>query len=168
MFLILDINITREDIIKDEELRLKPVLDSKTYYSHVPTEYQFDLPSDHQRMNEKFTVSNMKKYQVFRDLYRKENYVTNAEPFGGDFLTYNADPFSVHATQIIHVIEKNEQFDPIYLLSCARLSVSVKKKCVFAYVNDDDSVTYQTVEWDNPKLKEIYALNDEKDSVMES
>lgn len=61
-----------------------------------------------------------------------------------------------HASQIVHVIDKSQQFDAKHLTSCARLSVSVNKKCVFAYVESDESVTYQTLHWDNPKLREIY------------
>lgn len=46
----------------------------------------------------------------------------------------------------------------------------MNKKCVFAYPNDDGSVTYQTLQWDNPRLKQIYCVNaetgEDKDSEM--
>jgi tRNA splicing endonuclease len=61
-----------------------------------------------------------------------------------------------HASQMVHVIDFDQLFDAKFLVSCARLSVTVNKKCVFAYLNDD-SVTYQTLQWDNPKLREVYA-----------
>ena len=102
------------------------------------------------------SVENEKKYKVFRDLWLKGFFISGGDSFGCDYLTYPGDPMLYHASQIVHVIEKSQQFDAKYLTSCARLSVSVNKKCVFAYIDSDDSVTYQTLHWDNPKLREIY------------
>lgn len=61
-----------------------------------------------------------------------------------------------HASQIVHVVDPYQQHDVKHLTSCARLSVSVNKKCVFAYLQDDnETVTYQTLQWDNPKVKQV-------------
>lgn len=101
----------------------------------------------------------------------KGQFISNAVNFGGDFLVYPADPLFVHASKIVHVIKHDEILNTDFLVSCCRLAVSVKKKCIFAYVSDEDEdeVIYQTFEWDNPRLKEIYlAKNDEKEKSEEN
>lgn len=120
----------------------------------MPTQHPFHVNSKNVL---DVTVRNDRKYKIFRDLWLKGGFfITGGDSFGCDFLTYPGDPMYYHASQIIHVIDSNQQFDAKFLISCARLSVSVNKKCVFAYVNDDETVTYQTLHWDNPKLRQIY------------
>jgi tRNA-splicing endonuclease subunit Sen34 len=149
-----DINITSEDILNEEEKRIKSTISSTSTFSQVPTRHPFNLPSS---IIKDFPVSSNSKYEVFKDLWHKGFYITNGESFGGDFLTYVDDPMYFHASQIIHVIEKKEKFELYFPVSCTRLAVSVKKKCVFAYVDDNAKVVYQTMLWENPKLKEMYA-----------
>lgn len=152
-----EIQIKPEDILSEEEKRLKSSISSSLTYIQVPTQHPF--------LNTKtcfignFPVTNLTKYKVFCDLWHKGYYITNGESFGGDFLTYNDDPMYFHASQIVHVIDRKEKFDIYFPVSCTRLAVSVKKKCVFAYVDDDDDdkVIYQTMLWVNPKLKEMYS-----------
>lgn len=102
-------------------------------------------------------MKNENAFKVFRDLWLKGFFISGGDSFGCDFLTYPGDPIYYHASQIVHVIDSNHRFDAKYLVSCGRLSVSVNKKCVFAYVDDDDTVTYQTLHWDNPKLRQVYS-----------
>ena len=154
-----EINITPEQIIKEEEVRYRQTYNPQNLHSQVPTEHPF-YPSMSKKIDS-FSVSNTAKYKVFHDLWKKGFFVTNAENFGGDFLTYSGDPIYFHATQIVHIINREELLEPHFLISCGRLSVSVKKKCLFAYLNND-SVVYQTLEWDNPKVRDLYGVNHDK------
>lgn len=122
-------------------------------YTHISTQHLFPVTCE---IREVLLVDG-KKYRVFRDLWLKGFFISGGDSFGCDFLAYPGDPMFYHASQIVHVIDRNQQLDAKYLISCVRLSVTVNKKCVFAYVDDDDTVTYQTLHWDNPKLRQVYA-----------
>jgi tRNA-splicing endonuclease subunit Sen34 len=149
-----DIKITPEIILQQEEEKLRETLTtSNPSFTQIPTQHPFQLPST---LLKEFPVFCMTKYKVFCDLWQKGFYITNGESFGGDFLTYPDDPIYYHASQIVHVVDANHKFELYFPISCSRLAVSVKKKCVFAYLDDDGKVVYQTMFWDNPKLKEIY------------
>lgn len=154
-----DININADDILKQEEQRLRSTMKTTIGFTQIPTQHPFQLASN---IIKDFPVDNMSKYKVFKDLWHKGFYITNGESFGGDFLTYHDDPMYFHASQIVHVIDGNEKFELYFPISCTRLAVSVKKKCVYAYLNEDGDVIYQTMFWDNPKLKEIYAVEKRK------
>lgn len=62
-----------------------------------------------------------------------------------------------HASQTVHVVDADINFDVKFFISSCRLAVSVHKKCVFAYVNGEDRVMYQTFTWDNPRLRQLYS-----------
>lgn len=157
--LIIEIDITPDQIIKEEEQRYRQTYNPQNLHTQIPTQHPFHT-SENKRIDN-FPVPNIAKYKVFHDLWTKGFFVTNAENFGGDFLTYSGDPIYFHATQIVHIINKEELLEPHFLISCCRLSVSVKKKCLFAYL-DNDSVVYQTLEWDNAKVRDLYAVNFDK------
>jgi tRNA-splicing endonuclease subunit Sen34 len=106
---------------------------SNAIYTQVPTQHPFQVVSEN--VSENVSVTSAHKYKIFRDLWLKGFFITGGDSFGCDFLTYPGDPMYYHASQIIHVIDSNQQFDVKFLISCARLSVSVNKKCVFAYVS---------------------------------
>lgn len=148
------VHITPDNILKEEKLKLQQSLGSNSVYTQVPTQHAFLVDSE---LVCDIPVKNLSKYKVFRDLWRKGSYVTSGDSFGCDFLTYPGDPMLFHAAATVRVVDPSKSLDIKYLISCARLSVSVKKKCVFAYPNEDDSVTYQSLTWDNPKLRELYA-----------
>lgn len=150
--------ITPENILKEETLKLQQSMGMDSVYTQVPTRHAFTVDS---KLVVDIPVKNSSKYKVFRDLWRRGSYVTSGDSFGCDFLTYPGDPMLFHAAQTVRFIDRSRSLDFKYLISCARLSVSVKKKCVFAYTNEDDSVTYQTLTWDNPKLRELYAASAE-------
>lgn len=150
--------ITPENILKEETLKIQQSLGTDSVYTQIPTRHAFEVNSE---LVIDIPVKNLAKYNVFRDLWKKGLYVTSGDSFGCDFLTYPGDPMLFHAAQTVRVIDQSKSLDYKYLISCARLSVSVKKKCVFAYTNDNDSVTYQSLAWDNPKLRELYATSAE-------
>jgi tRNA-splicing endonuclease subunit Sen34 len=139
-------------------------LHTKTY-TQIPTKHPFALLP---QLVLTWSTSNEAKYRVFKDLWNKGLYITSGDSFGSDFLSYPGDPFHYHASQIVHVVDPNARLEISYIVSCARLSVTVKKACVFAYPNDNDTITYQTLSWDNPKLRDLYGLNPESKAIDES
>lgn len=154
-FHFLEIKLSAEEICKEEEEKARQAISSKTSFSHVSTEHPFRLAT---KPIVDFPVKDLIRYRIFKDLWHKGYYITSAENFGGDFLLYSHDPIYFHASKIVHIVKYDEMLDPTVITSFGRIAVSVKKKCVFAYINDnDDSITYQTLEWDNPKLKELYS-----------
>jgi len=87
------------------------------------------------------------KYSVFLDLWRRGKFVTSGEAFGADFLVYPGDPLLYHASHIVIILE-SPVIRPLELICKVRLSVTVKKDCVFAYKQTDESnIFYQTVKW---------------------
>lgn len=161
MSTVLDINITEEEILEEEEARLRQSMSYKEQIQ-IPTQHPF-FNDDHQI--EDFPIKNDKKSKIFQDLWKKGFYITTGDSFGSDFLAYPGDPMYFHASQVVHIVDSLEQFDFKHLISCARLSVAVNKKCVFAYVTADDSVVYQTLCWDNPKLRQLYPVQLENASA---
>jgi tRNA-splicing endonuclease subunit Sen34 len=162
LIFVLEIKIKPEDILNDETERIRQTITAKSVYSQVPTPHPFRVTTN--QVTE-ISVPNLSKFKIFRDLYDKGFFITSGDSFGCDFLAYPGDPMYFHSSQTVHIIDKHQKFDLKLLISSARLSVSVNKKCVFAYVNDDDEiVTYQTILWDNPKLKEIYPPTITRDS----
>lgn len=122
-------------------------------YVHIPTHHPF---STSDKVHKDFPIKNLRKYLVFRDLWSKGVYITTGDSFGCDFLTYPSDPMYFHASQVVHIVDQYQPNDVKYLISCCRLSVSVNKQCLFAYANEDNTITYQKLTWDNPKLRQLY------------
>lgn len=150
-----EIDVTSEDIIKQRIESLEESFPSSIVPTQILNEYPFSSQLEFTQIKD-LEVTNIGKYQIFRDLWEKNFILTNGDSFGCDFLCYPGDPVSFHASQLIHVIEPSEKFNVKYLVSCGRLSVSVNKKCVFAFIRDNNEVIYQTLEWDNPKLREQF------------
>lgn len=93
---------------------------------------------------------NQLKYRVFCNLWEKGKWITSGDTFGGDFLVYPGDPLYFHASHIVHVLNDDvSKRIPINLLIArGRMSVTVNKFCVFAYLNQQNNeIKYQTVEW---------------------
>ncbi|KAG5677752.1 hypothetical protein PVAND_007483 [Polypedilum vanderplanki] len=156
-----EINITEEDILKEEEKKLRQTINPNISLSEIPLEYPFHTTDV--RIISEYHVTNEAKYKIFKDLWHKNMFITSAENFGGDFLTYTGDPNLFHASQIVHIVDPQKKFNHHFLSSCSRLALSVKKKCVFAYIDEENNeVVYQTIEWKNLKLRELYSsINDQ-------
>lgn len=146
-----------------ETTRIKQSLISQTVFMQIPTMHPFEIASE---AVQSFSVSNFSKYKVFRSLWKQGFYITNGDSFGCDFLVYPGDPIHFHASKTVHVIDRDQLVDVKFIVSCGRLAVSVNKKCVFAYANSDDTVTYQNIEWSNPKLKQLYMTDSEKNQNL--
>lgn len=157
-----EIDISPEQILNEVTVKLQQSISSKSnVYVQIPTQHPFLVHSE--PVND-ITVQNTQKYKVFKDLWRKGFHLTTGDSFGCDFLAYPGDPMLYHASQTVHVVDPNQKFDIKCLISKARLSVSVNKKCVFAYTDDDDVVTYQTLSWDNPKLRQLYTIQPDSEA----
>lgn len=146
-----EIDISADEILREETDRLNSSYSANTS-SHIPTQFPFPRQITCRTIAE-MPVKDTAKYRVFRELWQRNFYVTNGHSFGCDFLAYPGDPMTFHASHVVHVIDPAQQFNVKYLISCARLSVSVNKKCLFACA-DDERVEFQTLEWDNPKIRE--------------
>lgn len=90
------------------------------------------------------------KYQVYRDLWRRNYFITNGHNFGGDFLIYPQDPIVCHATHVVHVLEETNVGIKDFI-TVNRLCVGVKKECLFAYRDPEDAlrIKYQSSTWDS-------------------
>lgn len=150
-----EIEITSEDVLKEEAERLRSTFSSSNLATQIPTQFPFPQQLNFDKITN-FQVQDMDKFRVFQDLWEKNFYVTNGDSFGADFLAYPGDPMQFHASQIVHVIDIVRKFNVKYLVSCARNSIAVNKKCLFAYINMNGQVEYQTLEWDNPKLRQQF------------
>ncbi|CAO1328367.1 unnamed protein product [Diamesa hyperborea] len=153
-----EITITEEDVLKDEEARLREGI-SDNNFTQIPTQHPFQVK---QEEITEIEVSNIKKYQIYADLWTQGGFISNGESFGCDFLQYPGDPLYYHASHIIHIIDYQQSFDIKYLISAVRLSVTVNKQCVFAYENDQQELKYQTLSWEgNAKYSDDPVNNDE-------
>ncbi|XP_018335485.1 tRNA-splicing endonuclease subunit Sen34 isoform X2 [Agrilus planipennis] len=72
------------------------------------------------------------KCKVFDDLWNKGYYITSGNKFGGEFLAY---------------LENECIFHPCELVALGRLSTSVKKRTVFAFVKSNNEISYYTLSW---------------------
>lgn len=109
-----------------------------------------------------FSITNDSlKYLVFRDLWSRGKYVTCGDAFGADFLIYPGDPLIYHASHIVILLE-NSKIKPLEMITKIRLSVTVNKLCVFAYLDDDTEdeacsvprIVYHTMTWEGNRDKE--------------
>lgn len=149
-----DIQISPDEVLNEETERLRAIYTPTNVSTHIPNEFPFPSQLTCRTITD-IQVKAEVKYRVYKDLWERDFFVTNGHSFGSDFLAYPGDPMTFHAAHIVHVVvDPAKRFNVKYLISCARLSVSVNKKCVFAFVDVNDRVAYQTVEWDNPKLRE--------------
>lgn len=149
-----DIQISPDDVLNEETERLRTIYTPTNVSTHIPNQFPFPSQLTCRTITD-IQVKDEVKYRVYKDLWERDFFVTNGHSFGSDFLAYPGDPMTFHAAHIVHVVvDPAKRFNVKYLISCARLSISVNKKCVFAFVDEDDCVAYQTLEWDNPKLRE--------------
>jgi tRNA-splicing endonuclease subunit Sen34 len=95
---------------------------------------------------------NTLEYRVYQDLWRKGNYLTMGETFGGNFLVYPGDPLYFHASHILHIV--HGPLTVKQMISYGRLSIIVNKFCVFAMENSAKEIVYQHMEWQGNQLIE--------------
>ncbi|KAF0682936.1 Aste57867_24949 [Aphanomyces stellatus] len=84
------------------------------------------------------------RHRVFRDLWEKGFHITSGSKFGGDFLLYDADPLTTHASAIV-VVSESPMVPAADIAGFGRLARAVKKSWVLAYSNDRCTICYTTL-----------------------
>ena len=86
-------------------------------------------------------------YAVYRDLREKGLVVKSGMKFGATFVVYRLGPGLEHAPFLVHVLPYNSKLDPIEIVRAGRLSHSVRKKFVVAFVDEAGRVGYLQFKW---------------------
>jgi len=84
-------------------------------------------------------------YLVYRDLRDKGFVVKSGMKYGVTFVVYEYGPGIDHAPFLVHVLPFSGKLDPIEIIRAGRLSHSVRKKLVTAYVNPETGETHYFV-----------------------
>jgi tRNA-intron endonuclease len=96
------------------------------------------------RLHEGFSM----KYLVYEDLRSKDYVVTPGIKFGCDFAVYEFGPGIDHAPFLILVMNEEDFMTAPDLVRAGRLATTVKKRFVFAVVNEArNEVTYLVSKW---------------------
>jgi tRNA-intron endonuclease len=86
-------------------------------------------------------------YAVYRDLREKGLIVKSGMKFGATFVVYRLGPGLEHAPFLVHVLPYDSKLDPIEIVRAGRLSHSVRKKFVVAYVDHSGKTGYLEFKW---------------------
>lgn len=89
------------------------------------------------------------RYCVFKDMRSQGFILKTAFKYGGDFRVYNKGdvPGKAHAEWILYVAGEHEKILFSSFAAVNRVAHSVKKRVLFAVVDDEDSVTYYEIKW---------------------
>jgi len=87
-------------------------------------------------------------YIVYKDLRERGFVVKSGMKFGTTFAVYKFGPGIDHAPFLVHVLPYESKLDPIEIVRAGRLSHSVRKKFILAYVDSKtDKVSYFVFKW---------------------
>ena len=87
-------------------------------------------------------------YLVYKDLRTKGFVVKSGMKFGATFAVYKFGPGIDHAPFLVHVLPYESKLDPIEIVRAGRLSHSVRKRFVLAYVDPlSKKVRYFVFKW---------------------
>jgi len=87
-------------------------------------------------------------YKVYKDFRDKGYIVKSGMKFGSTFTIYKLGPGLDHAPFLVHVLPYNEKLDPIEIIRAGRLSHSVRKKFVIAFVDPEkEKSQYYIFKW---------------------
>ncbi|CAH1104731.1 unnamed protein product [Psylliodes chrysocephalus] len=138
---------TREEIISEELAKLTAVTRDNmiwpTNLSASTSAYENLKPVD---INDILKLTTPVKKAVYSDLWHKGYYVTQGDKFGGHFLAYAGDPVCHHALFIVRCKDESERIFSMDLIGFGRLGSSVKKKSVWASLQDN-KVSYISMSW---------------------
>jgi len=86
---------------------------------------------------------------VFRDLWQRGYCVTSGAKFGGDFLVYEGDPRTHHASMVVLLASADAGLSGGQLTGMVRLATAVRKTTVLAsWDGVTDTVSYRTLEFE--------------------
>ncbi len=88
------------------------------------------------------------KYVVYKDLKSRGLVVKTGLKYGSHFRVYDRGetPGSSHSPYLVHAVSENTQLSPPELARAVRLAQGVRKKMIFAIVDDEGDVTYYSLE----------------------
>lgn len=86
-------------------------------------------------------------YTVYKDLRSKGLVAKSGMKFGATFVVYRLGPGLEHAPFLVHVLPYDSKLDPIEIVRAGRLSHSVRKKHIIAYVDPQGNVGYLHFKW---------------------
>ncbi|XP_013393098.1 tRNA-splicing endonuclease subunit Sen34 [Lingula anatina] len=121
-----------------QEHALVQIFTETPWVEEVDTDVRWDFPS---------TEEERVRYRVFRDLWRKGHSLTCGGKFGGDFLVYPGDPSRFHSFYIAVCLLHHQTMSAEKVVAMARLGSTVKKTVVLCSVDDDDELTYTSLQW---------------------
>lgn len=86
-------------------------------------------------------------YTVYKDIRDKGLVVKSGMKFGATFLVYRLGPGLEHAPFLVHVLPYDSKLDPIEIVRAGRLSHSVRKRFIIAFVDETKRVGYLQFRW---------------------
>ncbi|MCD6563648.1 MAG: tRNA-intron lyase [Thermoproteales archaeon] len=87
-------------------------------------------------------------YIVYRDLRMRKLVVKSGMKFGSTFAVYKFGPGIDHAPFLVHVLPYKSKLDPLEIIRAGRLSHSVRKRFIIAYVDSSTmKVNYFIFKW---------------------
>ncbi len=94
----------------------------------------------------------MLKYAVYADLRSRGYVIKTGLKFGSHFRVYDRGdkPGEVHSKFLVHAVTESTKFTPTELARAVRLAHSVKKKILWAVVDDEGDVTYYALTRERP------------------
>ena len=99
------------------------------------------------------------KFKVFSDLHSKGFFLTSGFQFACDFLVYEKDPYICHSKfMVVCRLEGVDNLNPLQVTSLGRLSVSVKKQVLVAYLTMSDGhekVSYTKIKWEGKGQEDV-------------
>lgn len=87
------------------------------------------------------------KYRAYKDLRSRGFVIKTGLKYGAHFRVYERgeSPGSSHSPYLVHAISENDELSPPELARAVRLAHGVRKKMIFAVVDDEGDVTYYSL-----------------------
>ncbi|MFQ6137244.1 MAG: tRNA-intron lyase [Candidatus Hydrothermarchaeales archaeon] len=93
----------------------------------------------------------MLRYGAYKDLRERGYIVKTGFKFGVHFRVYErGDYLDKHSTYLVHAVPESYTLSFPELSRAVRLSQSVKKKMIFAVVDEEGGITYYTIDRISP------------------
>ncbi len=94
----------------------------------------------------------MLKYRTYDDLRSRGLVVKTGLKYGAHYRVYERGevPGSDHSPYLVHAIPENTELTPPELARAVRLASSVRKKMMFAVMDDEGDITYYSLKRENP------------------
>jgi tRNA-intron endonuclease len=98
---------------------------------------------------EKLMNKYLEKYLIFKDLLKKGFVIKSALKYGFDFRVYTKEDFKKegHSLYLVKVLKENEQLNSKSLISLFRISHTVRKRAIFAFIDEEGDIIYYESKW---------------------